>query len=153
MVRKTFGYFIRFTLVHVITYAIAGVLLFFLQSYEEAFAVPGQFELYRPLDDPIVMAAIPLQLLRGPILALFFLPFYDTFVRKGNGWLLLFGLTFGLIAVGGPNFMTGFLKDIIESKPLSEFLIGPVEITFQMLLFSVLFFWWERRRYLKSKPA
>lgn len=149
MAKKLPGYLIRFVVVHVVTYAVAGILLFFLQNYEEAFAVPGRFELYRPLDDPIVMAAIPLQIIRGAVLAIFFYPFYDTFIRSKNGWLLLFGLTFGLIALGGPNFMTGILTDILERTPFTEFLIGPVEITFQMLLFSVIFFWWERSKLKK----
>jgi hypothetical protein len=124
--------------------------LFTLQSYEEAFAIPGRFELYRPLDDPIVALAIPLQIIRGAILAYFFSPFYDTFIRVRNGWLLLFGLTFGLIALGGP-FLTGVLKDLAERTPIAEFLIGPVEILFQMLLFSLIFFGWERRRLRKRE--
>jgi hypothetical protein len=144
--KNPIGYSFRFDVVHVITYAAAGILLFTLQSYDEAFAVQERFELYRPLDDPIVTAAIPLQIVRGAVLAIFFYPFYDTYVNRKRGWILLFGLTFGLIALGGPNFLTGVLTDIISRTPLTEFLIGPVEITIQMFLFSVLLFLWERRR-------
>lgn len=153
MNRRLLGYFTRFVVLHVITYALVGILLFVLQSYEEAFAVEGQFELYRPLDHPLVAAAIPLQIFRGGLLAFFIYPFYDTFVSRKRGWVLLFGLTFGLIALGGPNFLTGVLTDIVSRKPLTQFLIGPVEITVQMLLFSVLLFLWERRRVNKDAAA
>lgn len=148
--KKFFGFSIRFTVVHVVTYATVGILLFFLQSYEEAFAIQGRFELYRPLDDPIVSAAIPLQIIRGGMLAIFFYPFYDIFVSRRNGWILLFGLTFGLIALGGPNFLTGVLSDIVSRTSITDFLVGPLEITVQMFLFSVLLFLWERRRMPKG---
>ncbi|HSM56847.1 MAG TPA: hypothetical protein VK879_11895 [Candidatus Sulfomarinibacteraceae bacterium] len=153
--KRVAGYVTRFTIVHVFTYAAAGILLFTLQDYADAFAIQERFELYRPLDDPIIAAAIPIQILRGALLAIFFLPFYDTFLSKSHGWLLLFGLTFGLIALGGANFFTGVLTDIVNRTAFSEFLIGPIEITIQMLLFSLLLFAWERRRArkLQAQPV
>lgn len=139
------GFMGRFTLLHVVTYAAAGILLFTLQNYQEAFAVQEQFALYRPLDDPLVAAAIPIQILRGAFLALWLFPFRGTFAQKG-GWAPLFGLTFGLIAVASPGFIPGLINDIATRTPIAELLIGPIEIVFQTLSFSALLFLWERRR-------
>lgn len=145
MVKKVAGFLIRFTIVHVITYAVAGILLFTLQNYEEAFAVQEHFALYRPLDDPLVMAAIPLQILRGAFLALLFYPFYGAFIRHGRGWLWFFLLTFTLIAAGSPGFVPGVIDDIVTGKPLAQFLVGPLEIVVQILMFSLLLYLWEQR--------
>jgi hypothetical protein len=143
--RRLPGFMGRFTLLHVVTYAIAGILLFTVQNYAEAFAVQEQFAFYRPLDNPLVMAAVPLQIVRGGFLALWFFPFRDTFAQNG-GWPALFGLTFGLIALASPGFIPGLINDIVVRTPVSEALVGPVEIVFQTLLFSALLFLWERRR-------
>lgn len=145
------GFIGRFTLLHVLTYALAGILLFTLQNYEEAFAVQQQFELFRPLDHPLVMAAIPIQILRGGLLAAFFFPFYGTFIKRG--WSVLFGLVLGLIALGSPGFIPGLLSDMVSGKPFAEFLIGPVEIVVQMLLFSTLLYLWERRSFKKAQAS
>jgi hypothetical protein len=142
---RPIGYALRFVAVHVLTYTVAGLLLFTLQNYEAAFAVEGQFEMYRSLDHPLVALAVPLQILRGLWLALFFSPFHDGYVARRRGWLLLYGLVLGLIALASPNFMTVVVEGMIEGKPLAQFLIGPVEIALQTLLFSGLLFWWERR--------
>jgi hypothetical protein len=152
MDKRPRGFIIRFVILHVVTYAVVGFALYTLQNYEEAFAVMQEFKLYRPTDDPIVMAAIPLQILRGGFLALPFVPFHNTFARKSYGWLLLFGLVYGLTALGAPNFFAGLFQDIAARKPLAEFLIGPIEITVQMSLFSILLFWWGRGRMKKSVP-
>lgn len=55
------GYVARFTVLHVLTYLVIGTIFFELQDYDAAFAIQGQFELYRPLDDPIVALALPIQ--------------------------------------------------------------------------------------------
>jgi len=145
------GYLIRFILLHVITYAVVGGIFFELQSYEEAFAVQEQFELYRPLDDPVVAAAIPIQIVRGGLLALLFYPLYGAVIKKGHGWLLLFGWMFGLTALGAPNFFAGFCEGLVNGKPVAQLLVGPIEIVVQMLLFSGLLFLWERRVFRRGR--
>lgn len=146
MSKRSRGYLITFILLHVITYTVIGILFFTLQDYEGAFATQERFELYRPTDDPLVAAAIPMQIVRGGLLAVLIYPIYKTFIKKKQGWLYLFGLMFGLTALGAPNFFPGLLEDIVSETTVGELLIGPAEITVQMLLFSVLLFLWERRK-------
>lgn len=140
------GYLLRFILLHVLTYGVIGGLFFTLQGYAEAFATQERFALYRPLDDPLVAAALPLQIVRGALIAFLLYPFYSTFMSSRRGWLLLFGLLFGLTALCTPRFVPGLMADFAAGTPPADLLLGPLEITLQMLLFSVILFLWERRR-------
>ena len=58
---------------------------------------------------------------------------------------------FGLTALGSPLFLPEF---ILFEGTLMEFLgdlvIGIPEIVTQMLVFSLIFFWWQRKAELKK---
>jgi predicted PurR-regulated permease PerM len=103
------------------------------------------FELYRPLESFGMVAAVFFgQIIRGAILAFLLYPFYDTYMKTGRGWLLLFGLLFGLKVLVVVIFIPTALIE------LKELLVGIPEITAQTLIFSVLFFAWELRRSKKA---
>jgi hypothetical protein len=91
----------------------------------------------------------------GPLLALLLFPFLATWVSTRHGWLLLFGLLFGLTAVGSPVFLHLGIKEAVDSTTFSQFVeswtVGLPEIFTQMLVFSILLFLWERRR-LRHRP-
>lgn len=145
--KKLRGYSIRFTLVHLLTYWIAGMLFYQFAGYEEALDTMEIFELWRPLESITFFLLLFFgQILRGVILALLLYPFYHTYMRKRHGWLFLFLLIFGLTALGSPILIPEFL--IIE-ETFSEFIqiliIGIPEIFSQMLVFSLIFFFWERK--------
>ncbi|MTI66970.1 MAG: hypothetical protein FH753_10265 [Firmicutes bacterium] len=132
--KRLLGYIKRFTIVHVITYILAGVIFMNLQDYENAFATLQDFEHFRSLSSPIVKATGFFQIIRGIFIALVLYPFYDSIIRSKNGWLKLFGVLWGLT----------FLVSVKSSKNL---MIGSLEVTIQMIIFSWLFFIWERKAY------
>lgn len=138
-------YFGRFTLIHMLTYVVIGFVFYNVQNYEGALDTMEAFKLYRNLEDPIVAAAVlPVQVIRGGLLALYIYPFYSNFIKKEKGWLLLFvllyGFTFAIL------LLSDFVETIITGLSITDILIGPLEVTVQMLVFSWLFFKWERRK-------
>ncbi len=143
------GYVGRYTLLHLPIYIVVGVLFYEISGYEEALATMEEFALWRPLEN-IVMPFVILfgQIIRGAILALLLYPFYNTYIRKQHGWLLLFGLLFGLKVLASvisvPETADLFMQGLQDMKT------GMPEITAQTLLFAWLFFIWERKRNKKA---
>jgi hypothetical protein len=150
MDRRLWGYALRFILLHVLTYTAAGIIFYQLQDYAEAFQTMEAFELFRPLDDPFVAAAMPIQIVRGALLALLLYPFYDAFTRRKHGWLLAFGVLYGFTAIGSAIFIPDLVETIVVERTAAHLVVGVPEITVQMLLFSWLFVAWERRRIRKA---
>lgn len=135
----------RFTFLHVIIYWVVGSLFYQISGYEEALATMEIFELYRPLENFGMVAVVFFgQIFRGAILALLLYPFYDIYMRTERGWLLLFGLLFGLKVLVVVIFIPTALAELLDLA------IGIPEIITQTLVFSLLFFAWERRRNKKT---
>jgi hypothetical protein len=109
-------YVSRFTVVHVVTYFLAGIAFFELQDYETAFTTMEAFELYRPLDGAVGIFVFPTQIIRGAFLAVLF---------------------------GAPNLLQDFVETL-ASGSLAEAFVGTAEVTVQMAVFSLLLWWWER---------
>ncbi len=144
--KEVLGYVLRFALVHVLTYTAIGILFMCLQNYAGVFATSKHFANYRPTDSPIVRAAPLLQFLRGSFFALILSPFYQRIVESKRGWLMLFGVLWGFTLIGSVSAAAGSIEGMIYTNAtLAEHLIGTPEVTVQMLLFSVLFFLWERK--------
>jgi len=140
------GYVGRFTLVHVITYVFCGIIFMKLMNYSNAFATSTTFSNYRPLNSPIVEASALFQIFRGALFALLLYPFYNVIVESKRGWLMLFVVLFGFTLIGSVVPGAGSIEGFIYTKStLSEHLIGVPEVTVQMLVFSWLFFMWERK--------
>jgi hypothetical protein len=143
---KFLGYVGRFSLVHVITYVIAGLIFMKLQNYTSVFTSSHQFANFRSLDSPIVRASSLFQFLRGSFFAVLLYPFYNTIVNSKCGWLILFSVLWGFTLIGAVSATPGSIEGLIYTKTtLSEHLIGIPEVTIQMLAFSWLFFIWERK--------
>ena len=139
-----FRFLSRFTILHVLTYVLAGIVFMEIQDYETAFETMAAFELYRPLDGMVGLFVFPTQIVRGLLFGLLLLPLYDRIFRESHGWLYLFGLFWGITLMGSPNAIQGLFESLVTS-PVSETLLGTAEVTVQMALFSVLIWWWERR--------
>ena len=140
------GYTFRFTLLHLIVYLIVGSLFYEISGYEEALATMEAFALWRDLESIGMVAAVFFgQIFRGAILALLYYPFYNTYINKRHGWLLLFGLLFGLKVI--PIM---FVVPESLSVMLQELTVGLPEIVAQTLVFALLFSAWERRRNRKA---
>ena len=153
---KIRGYIFRFGIVHFVSYWIIGPLFYQIAGYADALQEMEVFELWRDLESiPAVLLIFFGQIFRGGVLALLLAPFYGSYINKKHGWLLLFLLMIGLTALGSPIFLPEFI--LIEGTFL-EFLkyliIGIPEIVTQMLVFSIIFFWWQRRSIrIKEKTA
>ncbi len=146
---KEKGYYIRFTLLHIVVYMLVGSLFYQIAGYEEALATMDEFTLWRDLESIGMVAAVFLgQIARGAVIALLVGPFYSTYLNRRHGWLLLFSLLFGLKVL--------VVLIAIPEVPLdwAELAIGIPEITVQTFVFSLLFYSWEKRRAKKiSKQA
>ena len=142
---SVFGFIGRFAVVHTITYFVAGLIFSCLLGYEEIFASPV-FSYMRPFDSPLVILVPLFQLIRGPILALAFLPFRKVIIGNKRGWIYLFGALWILTELGAntpsPSTIEGF---IYANVPLESRFFGYPEHTLQTLAFSWLFCTWERR--------
>ena len=141
------GYALRFTLIHLIIYLIVGSLFYEISGYQEALTTMEAFELWRPLESlGMVIALFFGQIGRGFFLALMLYGFYNIYMSRHNGWLLLFGLLFGLKV-----FPAIFTVPESLSIAIAEAAVGLPEIIVQTLVFSLVFYAWEKRRSRKKE--
>ena len=145
--KKIRGYTTRFMIVHVVTYWIIGPLFYQIAGYADALQEMEVFEMWRDLENiPAVLLVFFGQIFRGALLGLLLAPFYGNYINKKNGWLLLYLLMLGLTALGSPLFLPEFI--LFEGtfvEFLKDLVIGIPEIVTQMLVFSLIFFWWQRK--------
>jgi hypothetical protein len=145
--KKLRSYTTRFLVVHLLTYWIVGSIFYEIAGYADALEEMEIFEMWRPLENVFTVLLVFLgQIFRGIMLALLLAPFYGSYIFKKRGWLLLFLLMFGLTALGSPSFLTEFI--LFEGtfvEFLKDLVIGIPEIVTQMLVFSLIFFFWQRK--------
>lgn len=156
MLKKFVGYSVPFVTFHVITYTLIGIVFLVAQDYATAFTTESHFALFRPLDDPWVAAALPMQIIRGLVLAPFLYPLYPVYASAKHGWLLLFLAMYGLTALVSPVLLPDLVATITTSglrQGLLSLVVGLPEITVQMLAFAWLFCWWKRRRPQRAVPG
>ncbi|NMB95230.1 MAG: hypothetical protein GYA02_01245 [Clostridiaceae bacterium] len=121
-----------------------------LMGYESEFAQNQSFAHFRPMDSPIVRAAVLFQFIRGAMFALILYPFREIITSGKYGWLILFGVIWGLTCLGAVNATPGSIEGFIYTEvSLKDHLVGMPEVITQALAFSGLFWWWERKA--KSK--
>ncbi|MDA3881400.1 MAG: hypothetical protein PF436_13505 [Prolixibacteraceae bacterium] len=151
--KATTGYLIRFVVVHLLTYWVIGSIFYQVAGYADALESMEIFELWRPLENlSAVLLVFFGQIFRGAFLGILLFPFYESYIQKKHGWLLIFLLFIGLTALGSPIFLTEFI--VFEGtfiEFLKELLVGIPEIVSQMLVFSVIFFFWQRKAFRKAK--
>jgi hypothetical protein len=139
----------RYTLLHMIIYLIVGMVFYQVSGYEEALDTMEYFELWRDMENMTMPFVVLLgQIVRGGILALLLYPFYNTYMEKRHGWLLLFGLLFGLKVLATVIVVPSTLLEFAQA--LGESMAGLPEILVQTLVFAWLFFFWEKRRAKKA---
>ncbi len=144
--RKLKGYLIRFTTIHLFTYWVVGSIFYEVSGYQQALETMDIFILWRPLENLTAVFIIFFgQIFRGILLGLLLHPFYQFYIDKRLGWLKLFMLLAGLTILGSPLFLTeliSFNGSFVEFwHSLS---VGIPEIFSQMLIFSLLFFYWQK---------
>jgi hypothetical protein len=141
-----YGYIKRFTIAHVVTFLVFGLIFMNVMSYSREFVQNETFTHFRPLDSPIVRAAILFQFLRGAFIASVLYPFRTTIIEHRWGWLILFGVIYGLTGLAAVNASPGSIEGMIYTEvSLKAHLIGMPEVITQSLAFSILFWFWERK--------
>ena len=135
----------RFTTAHVVTYAICGIAFMLISNYFGYFeSDPLLASVMKPSDALIVRLAIPIQIIRGALMAFVLYQVREQIIGY-FGWLKLFSILFILTAVcsviTGPGSIEGFIYTNFSIDPL----IGLPEIIIQMLLFSIIFCSWQER--------
>lgn len=147
-----YGYIKRFTITHAVTYLVFGLIFMNLMEYEKEFSQNVYFIHFRPLSSPIVQAAVLFQFLRGGLFALILYPFRERIINSKYGWLMLFGVVWGMTSIGAVNASPGSIEGLIYTDvSLKAHVIGMPEVISQGLGFSVLFWLWERRADSKLK--
>jgi hypothetical protein len=145
--KKFLNYLKRFALVHVITYLTCGMIFMNLMNYQRELLTNQNFSHFRPMNSPIVQAAILFQFIRGGLFALILYPFREKIISSKLGWLMLFGVIWGLTCIGAVNATPGSIEGLIYTETgIKSHLIGMPEIITQALSFSFLFWWWERKK-------
>jgi len=76
---------VKTVVVHTVTYFVAGVLAYWLNDYETAYARPPLSYFMRPTTDRIVMAGPLFQPIRGVIFALAFHPLRTVLLERRRG--------------------------------------------------------------------
>lgn len=146
------GYLKRFTLTHVVTYLVCGLIFMNLMNYEKEFIQNQYFAHFRSLDSPIVRAAILFQFIRGGMFALILYPFREKIIQSKYGWIMLFSIIYGLTCIGSVNATPGSIEGFIYTEvSIKEHLVGMPEVIVQALGFSMLFWLWERRAEAKRE--
>lgn len=138
-------HFKRYMISHVLIYLLVGIIGMFLMNYKDVFLTDDYFSHFRPLDSPIVRAAVLFQIARAALMALVLYPFKNTIVTSKHGWLYLFGLLFGLTGIlslpAAPGTIEGFIYTDVS---LTAHFIGMPEIIIQSLGISYLYWRWYK---------
>lgn len=136
---------LRTIVVHTITYAIAGMLASTLFDYSAKFATPPLSCLMRPFDDPLIMAGVLFQPLRGLLFGIVFYLLRERLFQKPNGWLIawIMLVLVGIFSTFGPvsGSVEGFIYTTIP--PFTQ-LVGLIEVLTQSLLLAALTVYWVR---------
>ncbi len=146
------AYLRRYTIVHVVVYVIVGIIFMNLMNYQDVFETNDAFSNFRPLDSPIVRAAVLIQILRGLMFALILYPFRTIIVESKWGWLMLFAVLYGFTCLGAINATPGSIEGLIYTETsLKDHMVGMPEVIVQSLGISLLFWMWERKKTILHK--
>lgn len=137
------GLMLKTIVVHTVTYFLMGILAANLLDYAERLARPEMVCWMRQINDPMVMAGVLFQPIRGLLFALAFYPLREIFFKKKNGWLIMWWalVVFGILSTFGPppGSVEGMIYTVI---PISDQLTGLLEVVPQALLLSVVLHYW-----------
>lgn len=143
-VKTWIGFILRFAVTHTVIYFIAGMIFAVVMNYRELFATP-EYAYMRPFEHPLVILGPSLQIFRGALLALAFLPFRKVIIESKRGWLYIFFAMLILVHIGADAADPGKIEGFIYADyPLAVHVATWPESIFSSLAFAWLFFTWER---------
>jgi hypothetical protein len=135
----------RITAVHMASYFIMGIIALFFLNYKENFSQGVLSCFMRPVDDPIVALGPFLQIIRGIIIASVLWLVKDQIFDRSNGWWRLSVLLIGLSILSPYAAAPGSVEGLIYTQiPVALQLMGYTEIVSQVILFSVMLFYWYK---------
>ena len=141
---SVFGFIGRFAVTHTVVYFIAGMIFSILVNYRELFATAA-YSYMRPFDHPLVILGPLLNLFRGALLAVAFVPFRKVIVGSKRGWVYLFSALWILTNVGADAADPGKIEGFIYGDySFGLHLATLPEFTFHSLALAWIFHTWER---------
>lgn len=142
--RTAIGFVARFAITFTVVYFVSGIIFTVVSDYRELFATT-EYSFMRSFDHPLVILGPTLQLLRGALLALAFLPFRSVIVESRRGWLFVLVPMLILVHVGADAADPGKIESFIYADfSVATHLATWPESIFSSAVFSLLFFAWER---------
>jgi len=143
-VKTWIGFILRFAVTHTVVYFIAGMIFSVVMNYRELFAT-AEYAFMRPFDHPLVILGPSLQIFRGALLALAFLPFRKVIIESKRGWLYIFFAMLILMHIGADAADPGKIEGFIYADyPFAVHVATWPESIFSSLVFAWLFYTWER---------
>lgn len=135
------------TVVHTVTYFVAGALAYAFFDYQSLWDEPV-FNVYmRRMDDPVLMAGPIFQPIRGVLFGLVFYLLRREYFGRAYGWLTIWAVlvVVGMLSTFGPA--PGSIEGLIYTTiPFgSQFGGGSIETLAQALTFSFIVFYWVRQ--------
>ena len=131
-------FFIRVTVVHVVTYIIFGMVFSQIFGYQNSLNDAGM----RDMNSLIVGLAPLFQIIRGLLFAIVLWTIRDSFMGRKYGWLKVWIvlIILGIFNTPGtaPGSIEGFIYLLPTNEPLSLQIGGLLEILLQTLAFSIL---------------
>jgi len=137
---------IKTSIVHTVTYFIAGVSALILLDYGQTMGTENS--IFRPVTDPIVMAGPLFQPIRGVIFGLAFYLISDSIFKSKLGWLKLWWIliALGVLSTFGPA--PGSIEAMIYTYQDTSFSTY-VEVVLQALAFAYILYFWVNNKHLK----
>lgn len=140
------GIVTKTTVVHTVTYFVAGALAYASFDYRALWDEPV-FNVYmRRMDDPLLMAGPLFQPIRGVLFGVVFYLLRREFFGRAYGWLTIWVVlvVMGMLSTFGPA--PGSIEGLIYTTvPVSsQFGGGSIETFAQALSFSFIVFYWVR---------
>jgi hypothetical protein len=132
--------------IHTLTYFVTGFIAFTLFNYRERFADPALSAYMRSTDDPLVMAGVLFQPIRGLLFGLVFYLLREVLFRQKNGWLITWALlvVVGILGTFGPA--PSSIEGLIYTKlSFNSLWGGLVEVLTQSFLLSAITYYWINR--------
>ncbi len=138
------GFIGRFAVTHTAVYFIAGIIFTVLSGYQELFAT-AEYGFMRPFEHPLVILGPTLQLFRGALLSLAFLPFRKIIIESKRGWLYIAIALLILMHIGADAADPGKIESFIYADfPAAIHFSTWPEAIFSSFVFAWLFYTWER---------
>ncbi len=151
--RSFLGFFVRLTVVHILTYMIVGAISYWFIAKRYWIGPEKMPGLRDPSGEFVQRWILPAQVLRGFSYAVALYPLRQVLLGLGHwGGLVIASLMFLVGSVAG---ISGFIESCVYTADphVQLFLAHLPEVVIQSLLFGYLVLWWERRYAAKASSA